>query len=150
MNARYVHTNVIADDWRALARFYESVFGCVPVPPERRYSGEELEGGTAMPGNGLAGVHLRLPGFGNDGPTLEIFQYDALEERAAFAVNRPGFTHIAFVVEDVPAARAEVLAAGGSKVGEVVVVERPDGLRVEWCYVRDPEGNMIELQATVG
>src|SRR5678815_5648625 len=29
---RYVHTNLIARDWRALARFYEDVFGCVPVP----------------------------------------------------------------------------------------------------------------------
>ena len=33
--ARYVHTNLIARDWRELARFYVEVFGCELVPPER-------------------------------------------------------------------------------------------------------------------
>jgi predicted enzyme related to lactoylglutathione lyase len=31
---RYVHTNLIARDWRKLAAFYQLVFGCLPVPPE--------------------------------------------------------------------------------------------------------------------
>jgi predicted enzyme related to lactoylglutathione lyase len=43
LEARYGHTNLIARDWRRLAEFYESVFGCAPVPPERRYSGPELD-----------------------------------------------------------------------------------------------------------
>ena len=148
MQARYVHTNLIADDWRSLSRFYVDVFGCVPVPPERSYSGSELERGTNLAGVGLQGVHLRLPGLGSEGPTLEIFQYESQSSRSDFAVNRPGFTHLAFSVDDVSSAQSEVLAAGGSTVGEVVVVEKPDGERVEWCYVRDPEGNMIELQAS--
>ena len=29
--ARYGHTNLVANDWRALAKFYQEVFGCVPV-----------------------------------------------------------------------------------------------------------------------
>ena len=37
--ARYGHTNLIAKDWRALARFYEEQFGCIPVPPERDFGG---------------------------------------------------------------------------------------------------------------
>jgi glyoxylase I family protein len=65
---RYVHTNLIARDWRALARFYEAHFGCVVVPPERDYAGAELEAGTGVAGAQLAGVHLRLPGHGGDGP----------------------------------------------------------------------------------
>jgi hypothetical protein len=71
--AKYVHTNLIAEDWRALADFYQRVFGCVPVPPERDFQGEALEAGTGIPGAHLRGVHLRLPGWGEDGPTLEIF-----------------------------------------------------------------------------
>lgn len=51
-------------------------------------------------------------------------------------------------MDDVTRAHSEVMAAGGSAVGEIVIVEKPDGQRVEWCYVRDPEGNMIELQAS--
>ncbi|RPI48727.1 MAG: NUDIX domain-containing protein, partial [Chloroflexi bacterium] len=31
LRARYVHTNLIARDWQALARFYEMVLGCVRV-----------------------------------------------------------------------------------------------------------------------
>ena len=68
-------------------------------------------------------------------------------ERPATVVNRPGFGHIAFSVEDVAGARAEVLAAGGKPVGEVVTVTLPGGAQVTWCYVTDPEGNVIELQS---
>ena len=145
--ARYVHTNLIARDWRALARFYQNVFGCVPVPPERDYAGAELEAGTGIPGASLRGVHLRLPGYGADGPTLEIFSYSALASEVARAVNRPGFAHLAFAVADVREARDEVLARGGTAVGEIVTLAIADGARVTWCYVADPEGNVIELQA---
>jgi predicted enzyme related to lactoylglutathione lyase len=40
LHARYVHTNLIAQDWPALASFYKQVFGCVPLPPERDFKGE--------------------------------------------------------------------------------------------------------------
>lgn len=147
LQARYVHTNLIAEDWRLLAGFYQRVFGCVPVPPERDLQGEKLEAGTGLPGAHLRGMHLRLPGYGSEGPTLEIFGYDLLAEGGSKVVNRPGFAHIAFQVEDVSAARQEVLTAGGKPVGEVVTVQIADGRRVTWCYVTDPEGNVIELQA---
>lgn len=145
--ARYVHTNLIAGDWRALAGFYRQVFGCVPVPPERHFKGELLEAGTRIAGAALEGVHLRLPGYGDDGPTLEIFNYNILKDRPPTAVNRPGFGHIAFAVDDVGAARAGVLAAGGRAVGEVVTLEVSANASVTWCYVADPEGNVIELQS---
>jgi len=63
------------------------------------------------------------------------------------AANRPGWGHIAFVVDDVAAGRQAVLAAGGSAVGDVVTLETADGRSVTWCYVTDPEGNIVELQA---
>jgi predicted enzyme related to lactoylglutathione lyase len=147
LQARYVHTNLIARDWRALADFYQRVFGCVPVPPERDLSGPIMEAGTGVPGAHLRGMHLRLPGYGDSGPTLEIFHYNTLEEKPATAVNCPGFAHIAFAVADVQAAREAVLAAGGRAVGEVVTTSITTGAQVTWCYVTDPEGNIIELQA---
>src|SRR5512139_3156983 len=133
--ARYGHTNLIAKDWRALARFYQDVFGCVPVPPERHYRGADLERGTGVPGAEVRGAHLRLPGHGDNGPTLEIFSYTTLADRPPTAVNRPGFGHIAFIVDDVHAARADVLAAGGRAVGEVVTLTTTTGARVTWCYL---------------
>ncbi|HXG52676.1 MAG TPA: VOC family protein [candidate division Zixibacteria bacterium] len=145
--ARYVHTNLIARDWKALAHFYETQFGCVVVPPERDYSGPELEAGTGVPQASLRGAHLRLPGHGPNGPTLEIFTYSRLVERPEPAVNRPGFGHIAFEVASVADARAAVLAAGGRAIGEVVSLCTASGATVTWCYVTDPEGNVIELQS---
>ncbi len=147
MAAKYVHTNLIAQDWRALARFYERVFGCILVPPERDFQGEKLEAGTGIPGAHLRGVHLRLPGYGDDGPTLEIFNYNILETRGRTAVNRPGFGHIAFSVDDVAATQKAVLKSGGHSVGEIVSLQVGAGAKVTWCYVTDPEGNIIELQS---
>jgi len=145
--ARYVHTNLIAHDWHALADFYQRVFGCIPLPPERDLGGPIMEAGTGVPGAQLRGMHLRLPGYGDNGPTLEIFNYTSLEDRSTTAVNRPGFAHIAFAVDAVHAAREAVLAAGGRSVGEVVTTSIATGAKVTWCYVTDPEGNIIELQA---
>ncbi len=154
VQARYVHTNLIARDWRSLADFYERLFGCVPVPPERDLKGEKMEAGTGIPGAALKGIHLRLPGWGENGPTLEIFTYDVMAEGVPTAVNRPGFAHLAFSVDDVQAARTAVLQAGGKPVGEVVTLQvagapanRCSWPAVTWCYVTDPEGNVIELQS---
>lgn len=145
--ARFGHTNLIARDWQSLSRFYQDLFGCIPVPPVRDFKGPDLDRGTGIRGAELRGEHLRLPGHGPEGPTLEIFNYNFLEERAALAVNRPGFGHIAFVVDDVPSAREAVLAAGGQPVGEVVTLTNALGKQLTWVYVADPEGNVIELQS---
>jgi predicted enzyme related to lactoylglutathione lyase len=145
IQASYVHTNLIARDWEGLARFYREVFACTPVPPERDLAGPEMDAGTGISGVHLRGIHLRLPGYGDAGPTLEIFTYDTLREGPPAAVNRPGFGHLAFSVDNVAAASEAVLAWGGRPIGEVVRV--PVGSsRITWCYVTDPEGNVIELQ----
>jgi len=146
MRAKYRHTNIVAEDWRKLADFYERVLGCTPVPPERESSAEWVERCTAVPGAGIRGIHLRLPGCGEDGPTLEIFEYNKAESRPATAINRPGFAHIAFEVDDVEAARDEVIAAGGGCVGDLVTVEIAGAGTITFVYMTDPEGNIIELQ----
>ncbi len=147
IGARYVHTNLVARDWRALAAFYERVLGCAPVPPERHFAGPAMEAGTGVAGARIDGIHLRLPGRGDGGPTLEIFTYSPAAEDPAARVNEPGFGHIAFEVGSVEDAREEVLHEGGSAVGDIVTLTTADGRSVTWCYVTDPEGNVIELQS---
>jgi catechol 2,3-dioxygenase-like lactoylglutathione lyase family enzyme len=147
IQAKYVHTNVMAQDWRKLAAFYQDVFGCIPVPPQRDFKGETLERATKIPNAAFQGMHLRLPGYGDTGPTLEIFQYTIMPERSETLVNRPGFGHIAFLVDDVAKAQQAVLEGGGADVGETVTLQTADGRKVTFVYMTDPEGNILELQS---
>jgi catechol 2,3-dioxygenase-like lactoylglutathione lyase family enzyme len=149
-NARFVHINLIALDWRRLARFYEQVFGCSPVPPERNLSGEWLEAATGVPGAEIQGVHLPLPGYDDSGPTLEVFQYNRQKDAVETAVNRLGYGHIAFAVDDMEAAVDALLAAGGDTIGEIVSLEISGAGQITFAYVADPEGNVIELQRWAG
>lgn len=145
IKARYVHTNIVARDWKKLARFYEEVLGCTPEPPERDLSGKWLDAATGLPNAHIRGMHLRLPGYNSDGPTLEIFEYDEEAESFKPVINRPGLAHIAFAVDDVETARQTVLAAGGGIVGETASLDVPGAGRVTITYLTDPEGNIIEL-----
>jgi predicted enzyme related to lactoylglutathione lyase len=147
LNARYVHTNLIAKDWHKLADFYQQLFDCIPVPPERDLSGPNMDAGTNIKGVHVRGEHLRLPGYGDEGPTLEIFSYDPMAEKPAPALNQTGYGHLAFSVDDVNIAQEMVINAGGNRVGEIVTVQIATGAKVTWCYVTDPEGNIIELQS---
>jgi catechol 2,3-dioxygenase-like lactoylglutathione lyase family enzyme len=146
MKARFAHLNLVARDWRKLAGFYQQVFGCLPVPPERNLQGAWLERATGVAGAHIQGMHLRLPGHGESGPTLEIFQYQPEGREAEREVNRPGFGHLAFAVEEVAAAREAVLAAGGGEVGPLTTVAVAGAGTITFVYLRDPEGNILELQ----
>ena len=146
INARYVHTNLIALDWKKLAKFYQEVLDCQPVPPKRDLHGQWLELATGVEDAHLKGIHLRLPGWGDHGPTLEIFQYSNMPEPGQKVPNQPGLAHLAFEVEDVYIACTAVLAAGGSQIGEVVRLDVAGAGNVTFAYVADPEGNLIEVQ----
>ena len=146
VKARFVHTNLVAQDWNKLARFYQQIFSCTPVPPERDLEGQWIEEATGVPGARIRGIHLRLPGYGENGPTLEIFQYNHQEKSLKPAANRPGFQHIAFAVDDVEAAQDAVIAAGGGMLGRIASSDIPGAGRVTLIYLTDPEGNVIELQ----
>jgi len=143
----FTHVNICAADWRRLSRFYQDVFGCVPVPPQRDLAGPWLEAATGVPNARLQGEHLRLPGAGADGPTLEIFAYDHMLDKPDAAANRLGLGHIAFEAPDVSALLERVLANGGRAIGSVASVPVPGKGVVTFVYAADPEGNILELQS---
>jgi catechol 2,3-dioxygenase-like lactoylglutathione lyase family enzyme len=60
--------------------------------------------------------------------------------------NTPGIRHLTFAVDDIDAAIAGVRAHGGELVGEVENYE--DIYRL--CYVRGPEGIIVELAEEIG
>jgi len=149
IKATYTHTNLIARDWRKLADFYINAFGCIPVPPERNLKGDAIEKGTGVPGAHIIGMHYRLPGHGDSGPTIEIFTYNQFSEEGERRVNRPGWSHIAFRVEDVPEAVKTVQSLGGELIGDVVTTMVGTDKSITWCYMTDPEGNIVELQTAI-
>ncbi|MEQ9414449.1 MAG: hypothetical protein RIF39_11490, partial [Cyclobacteriaceae bacterium] len=98
---RFAHTNIVSKNWKVLADFYIKTFDCKIIPPIRKQAGEWLEKGTGLKNAKLEGAHLLLPGYGADGPTLEIYQYASVEDQDSVLPNKRGFGHIAFEVENV-------------------------------------------------
>ncbi len=145
-HARFAHVNLVAHDWRALADFYTRVLGCTALPPERDLSGEWLDRATGLQDARIRGVHLRLPGHGEHGPTLEVFAYDVEADAQPTAPNRPGLGHLAFAVADVHVTCEAIVAAGGSVLGEITTVDIAGAGRIVFAYAADPEGNLIEVQ----
>ena len=145
--SRYVHTNIVAKDAEKLIAFYKSVLGLQSIGEMRDLRGEWLDRLTGLQGAHITGEHLLLPGYGDSHPTLEIFQYDAEMNEIPHEINRPGIAHLAFAVDDVDAALAKVLEAGGGAVGEKIISAYPDGRELTAVYARDPEGNILELQS---
>jgi catechol 2,3-dioxygenase-like lactoylglutathione lyase family enzyme len=60
--------------------------------------------------------------------------------------NTPGIRHVAFAVEDIDAVVAGLRARGSELVGELEQYE--DSYRL--CYVRGPEGIIVELAEQIG
>jgi len=146
MTIKYAHTNIIAEDWKRLATFYQEVFGCVPIPQKRDLSGDWLDRVTGIDASHITGIHLRLPGHGDAGPTLEIFQYDEMPPRPGVMPNTPGFSHIAFVVENPNDVARSAFSKGASAIGDLVVQEVPGVGTLTIQYITDPEGNIVEIQ----
>ena len=106
-------------------------------------SGELLSQGNGVPNAEVYAAWLSLPGI--DGPFLEIFEYKDADDRPTPPVNQPGYGHISFEVEDIHATYDAVMVAGGMPLGKVTdfgSAETP----FLYVYVRDPEGNVVELE----
>jgi predicted enzyme related to lactoylglutathione lyase len=110
---------MVARDVERLADFYTEVFGCVRLSPPQDMAGEALSRGS-----GIA--------------------YAETEARPVPRVNEPGYSHISFDVSDISATVEVVLAAGGSRLGEIADMDDENGV-VTFVYLRDPEGNIVEL-----
>lgn len=143
---KYVHTNLIAKDWRKLAEFYIAVFDCKPTYPERDLSGEWIDKITNIPNVRIQGIHLALPGY-EDGPTLEIFEYQPSSLRNQMnRINNQGFRHIAFHVDSVEDILGRLIEHGGKQLGEIIKKEYEGIGILTVVYAEDPEGNFIEIQ----
>ena len=145
MPTRYYHTGIVAEDPERIASFYVDVFECTRTGARHDLGGEPLSRGIGYPGSRITGLDLMLPGYGDGGPILEIFRLgNAVATR--HEVDAAGLMHLAFSVEDVEATLARVIAAGGSRLGEIAVLEVDGVGAATMVYARDPEGNIVEIQ----
>ncbi|MGW1072047.1 VOC family protein [Streptomyces sp. NPDC002537] len=141
---RMDHVGIVVDDLAAATAFFVGL-------------GLELRGGGSVEGHwvdrvvGLEGVRTEFAfvqtpdGHGR----LELTKYHTPAGQGGnrnAAANTPGIRHVAFVVEDIDAVVAGLRARGTELVGEL---ERyKDSYRL--CYVRGPEGIIVELAEQIG
>jgi catechol 2,3-dioxygenase-like lactoylglutathione lyase family enzyme len=141
---RMDHVGIVVDDLAAATAFF------VELGLELQGEGT-VEGGWVDRIVGLDGVRaefamLETPdGHGR----LELVKFQAPSGRGGdrhAPANTPGIRHVTFAVDDIDAAVASSLARGGELVGQV---ERyGDSYRL--CYVRGPEGIIVELAEPIG
>jgi catechol 2,3-dioxygenase-like lactoylglutathione lyase family enzyme len=138
------HVGIVVDDLAAATAFFVEL-------------GLELQGESPVQGGwvdrvvGLEGVQadiamLQTPdGHGR----IELAKFHAPPspggDRHAPA-NTPGIRHITFAVDDIDDVLARLQARGAELVGEV---ERYENI-YRLCYIRGPEGIIVELAERIG
>ncbi|WP_370966584.1 VOC family protein [Amycolatopsis sp. cg9] len=136
---RFEHVGVIVEDLEAVTAFFADL-GFEVAPPMR------IEDEWVDRILGLEGVHAEMvmvnapDGSGK----LELTKFHHPVDPAApqaTAPNRLGFRHIAYIVEDLDSTIELIRAKGLDTVGEIVNYENI----FRMCYVRGPEGLIVEL-----
>ena len=141
---RMDHVGIVVDDLAAATAFF--------VALGLRLQGEgSVEGGWVDRVVGLEGVSAEIAmvetpdGHGR----LELTKFHAPSGRGGdrqAPANTPGIRHLTFEVDDIDAVVAGLRARGAELVGEV---ERY-GDTYRLCYVRGPEGIIVELAEQIG
>lgn len=140
---RLAHVSLTARDADRLAQFYRDAFGLVDRRPPKQLAGEAVARGNGLPNANIRSIWLCFPE--NLRPFLEILGYSPAKQADPRAVNAPGWGHIALEVVDLRATVDAVLRLGGSLQGQITTLGGPDHA-FEIVYVRDLEGNVIELE----
>jgi catechol 2,3-dioxygenase-like lactoylglutathione lyase family enzyme len=138
------HVGIVVDDLAAATEFFLDL-------------GLELQGEATVEGRwvdrvvGLEGVRADIAMMqtpdGNGRLELTKFHSPSLEsDNRAAPANTPGIRHLAFAVQDIDAVVARLRARGAELIGELARYR--DSYRL--CYVRGPEGIIIELAERIG
>ena len=136
---RIDHVGVIVDDLSAAKAFFLD-FG-FEVQGEGELEGEWLDQIVGLKGVKTAYVFLRTP----DGEAnLELIKFYSPSDEKGIqqtSANILGIRHIAFAVEDIEAVVAKLKKKGMEIFSEIQNYENMYKL----CYVRGPEGIILEL-----
>ena len=139
---RFDQVKILARDVHSLAAFYQDALDCELLMPVSDFDDEQLGRAVGAPGKRIRLGFLRLPGRG-EGPILELYEFpDSDEPEWPF---QPGQGHLAFEVDDVGRSATRVVQEGGSYVGEISTWRAPSGNLSTFVFMRDPEGNVVDL-----
>ena len=138
------HVGIVVDDLAAAIEFFAEL-GLVLLG-EWSGGGRSVERVVGLEGVRTDAAMMQTPD-GNGRLELIKFQSPSHQGDNGHApANTPGIRHIAFAVEDIEAVVARLRARGAELVGELESYE--DSYRL--CYVRGPEGIIIELAEKIG
>ena len=135
----FVHIGLVVEDLDETIRFL-SLLGLDCGEPGT-FGGEWIDRIIGLENATVEVVMARTP----DGTDMfEVVRFQSPSAgtgEPAPAANRPGLRHVAFKVDDMHGVVERVRAAGWETVGEIVDFESTFLL----CYVRGPEGLIVEL-----
>jgi catechol 2,3-dioxygenase-like lactoylglutathione lyase family enzyme len=135
----FVHIGLVVEDLDETVRFL-TVLGFDCGKPGV-FSGDWID---RIIGLEDATVELVMVRFPDGSDVFEVVRFrspSAGSDEPAPAANRPGLRHVAFKVDDVHRVVDRLREAGWDTVGEIVDYENTFRL----CYVRGPEGLIVEL-----
>jgi catechol 2,3-dioxygenase-like lactoylglutathione lyase family enzyme len=133
------HVGFTVKDLDASIRFYHDVLGLqFSNEPSPWFDGEELGPAVGVPGAALRQVSLLL-----GDTTLELLEYKSppSETTTPLKSNNIGASHVAFLVEDIEAKKAE----GIEFYSPVNFVDEGVLAGWRWVYFDDPDGYPLEL-----
>ncbi|GLW70771.1 hypothetical protein Kpho02_30700 [Kitasatospora phosalacinea] len=139
-----LHIALVTPDLERLVRFWTELFGAEEVK-RLELTAPWFGAGVGVPGATATTVHLRVPGAAT---VVELTHYHrgVAPNDPAAPSNTAGLRHLALAVADLAAAEKELRARGVEVVGGPVEVDAPEAARgVKFLYLRDPDGNLVEL-----
>jgi catechol 2,3-dioxygenase-like lactoylglutathione lyase family enzyme len=137
------HVGVTVKDLDASIRFYHEILGLDFVnEPSPWFDDPALGSAVGVPGAALRQVSMKL-----GDTTLELLQYrsPASETSRPLLSNNIGASHVAFVVDDIHATKAELETKGITFYSDVNVVDEGVLAGWRWVYFEDPDGYPLEL-----
>jgi catechol 2,3-dioxygenase-like lactoylglutathione lyase family enzyme len=141
---RMEHVGIVVDDLAGAIGFFVEL-GLV-LQGEGAVEGGWVDRIVALEGVRAEIAMLQTP---DGNARLELVKFHAPSTQRGnpdAPANTPGIRHVAFAVEDVDAVLARLLARGAELVGELVRYEDSYLL----CYVRGPNGIIVELAERIG
>jgi catechol 2,3-dioxygenase-like lactoylglutathione lyase family enzyme len=141
---RMEHVGIVVDDLAAATDFFGELG--LELQSEGQVEGRWVDRVVGLEGVRVEYTMVETP----DGQgRLELIKFHAPSGRGGdrhAPANTPGIRHLAFAVGDIDAVVTRLRARGAELVGEVENYE--DIYRL--CYVRGPEGIVVELAERIG